>query len=251
MSTDAHVGTDRRTAVIVGVLFIVALVLHLVGGVIYGPATGSEDFLERAYPDRTVVTLGVLVEFVAVMAIPLIAYFMFPVLRRFSEALALAYVGFRTLEAVFLIAIEGKVLALIDLSEEAQTADADDGTGLRAIGDSLLAENDGIFGLYVLVFATGALIFYAVLYRTGLVPRWLSIWGFAASAWMLAGTVLIMLDVFSDASDTMEAIFVVPVPLGELALAFWLILKGFDDRSAFTTGHTEQQNLATESARHR
>ena len=89
MKTEAHVGTDRRTAVIVGVLFIVALVLHLVGGVIYGPATGSEDFLERAYPDRTVVTLGLLVEFVAVMAIPLIAYFMFPVLRRFSEALAL------------------------------------------------------------------------------------------------------------------------------------------------------------------
>ncbi|MCP3933754.1 MAG: DUF4386 domain-containing protein [Actinomycetia bacterium] len=100
-----------------------------------------------------------------------------------------------------------------------------------AIGDSLLAENDGTFGLYVLVFTAAALIFYAMLYRTRLVPRWLSIWGFAAAAWMLAGTVLIMLDVFSGTSDSVQAIFVIPVPLGELALALWLILKGFDDLS--------------------
>ena len=97
---------------------------------------------------------------------------------------------------------------------------------------------------------SGALIFYAVLYRTRLVPRWLSIWGFAAAAWMLAGTVLIMLDVFSGTSDSVEAIFVIPVPLGELALALWLILKGFDDRSAFTTSHTERRTLAAESAGH-
>ena len=164
-------------------------------------------------------TLGVLVELVAVLSIPLIGFFVFPVLRRFNDALALAYVGFRSLEAVFLIAIESKILALIDLSEEAQTAAATDGRRLQAIGDSLLAETDGIFDLYILVFTVGARIFSAMLHRTRLVPRWLSIWGFAASAWMLAGTVLIMLDAFSGTSDSVDAIFVIPVPLGELALA--------------------------------
>jgi hypothetical protein len=246
MRTETDVDSDRRAAVIVGVLFIIALVLHLVGGVIYGPATGPEEFLERAYPDRTVVTLGVLVELVAVLSIPLIGFFVFPVLRRFNEALALAYVGFRSLEAVFLIAIESKILALIDLSEEAQTAAATDGPRLQAIGDSILAETDGIFDLYILVFTVGAMIFYAMLHRTRLVPRWLSIWGFAASAWMLAGTVLIMLDALSGTSDSVQAIFVIPVPLGELALALWLIVKGFDDRSAITASHTEQRTMPAE-----
>jgi hypothetical protein len=246
MRTETDVDSDLRAAVIVGVLFIIALVLHLVGGLIYGPATGSEDFLERAYPDRTAVTLGVLVEFVAVLSIPLIGFFVFPVLRRFNEALALAYVGFRSLEAVFLIAIESKILALIDLSEEAQTAAATDGPRLQAIGDSLLAETDRIFALYILVFTVGALIFYAMLHSTRLVPRWLSIWGFAASAWMLVGTVLIMLGAFSGTSDSVEAIFVIPVPLGELALALWLILKGFDGREASTASHTEQRTMPAE-----
>ena len=111
MSSETQVDADRRSAVVVGVLFIIALVLYLVGSLVYGPATGSDDFLERAYPDRGLVTLGVLIEFLAVLAIPLIGIFMFPVLKRFNEALALAYVGFRTLEAMFLLVIEGKVLA--------------------------------------------------------------------------------------------------------------------------------------------
>lgn len=247
MNTEPDVQDDRRTAVIVGVLFLVALLLYLVGSMIYGPATGSDDFLERAYPERTTVRLGVLVEFVAVLAIPLIGYFMFPVLRRFNEALALAYVGFRSLEAVFLIIIEGKVLALVDLSEDHQNAAATDSPGLQAIGDSLLAEKDRIFVLYVLVFAVGAMIFYALLHRTNLVPRWLSIWGFASAAWMLVGSVLAMVDAFSGTSESVvEAIFVLPLPLNELTLAFWLIFKGFDDRSAFTAGHVGAGDRRTE-----
>lgn len=218
----------RRTATIVGVLFVVALVPFLIGGAVYGPATGPSDFLTDAYPDRAAVTLGVLLEFVAVLAIPLIGVFMFPVLKRVHESLALAYVGFRALEALLLIAIEAKLLSLIDLSDtHLNTADSDT-TVLQAMGDSVLAEIDAVFGLYVLVFSVGALIFYGLLYRAALVPRWLSAWGFASAAWMLLGVVLIMFDAFSGTSEgLLEAIFVLPLPLNEIALALWLIVKGF------------------------
>lgn len=213
----------------VGVLFIVALVLHLVGGLIYAPATGSEDFLNRADQDGAVVTLGVLVEFVAVMSIPLIGIVLFPVLRRFSEALALAYVAVRSIEAVFLVLIESKVLALIDLSGRSQDASVSDRRDLQAIGDSLLAENDRIFSLYVLTFAAGALLLYLMLYRTALVPRWLSLAGVMSAVLMLAGTLLALFEVFSDGSDSAsQVIFVLPVPVVELTLAFWLIVKGFN-----------------------
>lgn len=235
MSDDGDLQSDRRSAVIVGVLFLIALVLYLIGALIYGPSTGSDEFLDRAYPERTTVALGLLVEFVAVLAIPFIGYFMFPVLKRSSEALALAYAGLRSLEAAFLIAIGGKRLALIDVSETHMDASESDGTGLQALGDSLIAEADRLFTLYVLVFVVGALIFYALLYRARLVPRWLSLWGFASAAWMLVGTVLAMLDTFSGFSGAVEAIFVLPLPLNELALAFWLIFKGFDRRSPSST----------------
>jgi len=91
------------------------------------------------------VTLGVLIEFVAVLAIPLIGAFMFPVLRRYHEALALAYVGFRSLEALLLIAIEAKLLSLIDLSNDHLNTPGTDASQLQAMGDSLLSEKDQIF----------------------------------------------------------------------------------------------------------
>jgi hypothetical protein len=228
------------------VLFLVALVLHLVGGLIYGPATTSEDFLERADPNRSTVTLGVLIEFVAVLAIPMIGFLMFPVLERCSEALALAYSGFRLLDAALLIVIAGKVLTLIDLSEDHRSGDATDGGGLQAIGDSLLFQKDSVFVLYVLVFAVGAMIFYAMLHRMRLVPGWLSIGGFGAALWMLLGTVLAMFDAFSDSSAMVEAVFVIAVPLNELALAVWLIVKGFDGRSAFTNRHVDREPVPVE-----
>jgi len=246
--TDRPGDPSRRTAVTVGTLFLVALVPFMIGRAIYGPATGSADFLTDAYPDRGAVTVGVLIEFVAVLAIPLIAVFLFPVLKRVHEALALAYVGFRALEALLLIVIEAKVLSLIDLSDTHLNGVDSDATRLQTIGDSVLAEIDAVFSLYVLVFAVGAMIFYGLLYRSVLVPRWLSGWGFVASAWMLVGVVLILLGTFSGSSEgALEAVFVLPLPLNEIALALWLILKGFR-RSPEPTGADRSADRVTAPA---
>lgn len=222
------VGNDRRTAVVVGVLFLIALFPFMIGGALYGPSTGSSDFLESAYPDRGTVTLGILLEFIAVVAIPLIGAFMYPVLRRYSPALAVSYVAFRALEGLLLIANQAKVLSLIGLSDDHLHATGSDASQLQAMGDALLREKDQVFALYVLVFGLGALIFYALLYYSRLVPRWLSGWGIIAAVWMMIGNLLGMFDVFSESDALLETIFVILIPLNEIVLALWLIFKGFD-----------------------
>lgn len=111
---------------------------------------------------------------------------LFPVLRRWYEGLAFAYAGFRSLEAVFLIRIEAKLLSLIDVSEEHLGGSGVADAPLQAVGNGILAEIDRLFVLYVLVFTAGALILYGMLYESRLVPRWVSGWGFSAAAWMWA-----------------------------------------------------------------
>ena len=217
----------RGTATAVGVLFIIATVVYLVAGAIHAPATDPTDYLERAHPDRTVVTLGVLLEFACVLAIPMIGMLLYPVLRRWHGGLALAYAGFRSLEAVFLIAIQAKVLSLIDVSEDhlAATGRGEDGAAIEAVGDGILAEIDRLFTLYVLVFAVGGLFLYWLLHRSRLVPRWLADWGFLAAAWMLVGTIAVVL---TDASGALiEAAIVLPLALNEMVLAGVLIIRGF------------------------
>ena len=56
------------------------------------------------------------------MAIPLIAAFVFPVLKRIGEGIALGYLALRTLEAVLLLVVEVNVLAIADPSRGLQAA---------------------------------------------------------------------------------------------------------------------------------
>lgn len=76
------------------------------------------------------------------------------------------------------------------------------------------------------VFSVGALVLNAALYRSRLVPRWLSLWGLAGAAAYLAAGLLVMygLKPLSAPQLVLEA----PLGLQEVALALWLIVKGFD-----------------------
>ena len=72
-------------------------------------------------------------------------------------------------------------------------------------------------------------MFYSVLYRSKLIPRFISAWGFIAAALLLIGSVLIMLDTFAGISETgLELIFALPIAVNEMVLAVWLIMKGFN-----------------------
>jgi len=65
--------THRKTAVIVGVLFIIATAFLFIGEAFYKPILSSPDYLEITYPNRTVVIIGILLEFICVLAMPVLA----------------------------------------------------------------------------------------------------------------------------------------------------------------------------------
>ena len=70
---------------------------------------------------------------------------------------------------------------------------------------------------------------YATLYQSKLVPRWISVWGLIAAVLLLAGTVLEMLEVFSEFPvGGRELIYAAPIAVNEMVLAVWLIVKGFN-----------------------
>lgn len=100
MTTNEKVTLHRKTAIIVGVLFIIATAFLFIGEAFYKPILSSPDYLEITYPHRTTVIIGVLLEFIIVLAMPLIPVFAFPVLKKHNEALAIGYIVFRALESV-------------------------------------------------------------------------------------------------------------------------------------------------------
>jgi hypothetical protein len=92
---------------------------------------------------------------------------------------------------------------------------------LSSAGTLLLALHEWAFPLDPIVFAIGGLLLYTLLYRSRLVPRWLSVWGMAGAVLVFAYALLRMYG-----GGTM--LLAVPIGVQEMVLAGWLIARGFD-----------------------
>jgi hypothetical protein len=109
--------TNRKTAIIVGALFLTAMVASLLGGGLVTSLIDAPDYLRAVSDNETQVVIGVLLELINAIAVLGIAVLMFPILKRHSETAALGYIGFRTIEAVFCSVIVISPLSLIPLSQ--------------------------------------------------------------------------------------------------------------------------------------
>ena len=219
--------TSRKTAIIVGALFIMALVLFLIGQALYEPILGSPDYLDNAYPNRVIVIIGILLEFISALAVVLIPVLLFPILKKHNEVLALGYVSFRLFEAVLLSVAQIFKLSLVNLSQEYLNKGGVDVSYFKNIGNSIQSviywvDHDGL--VYLFVFGIGALLLYSALYKSKLIPRWLSIWGLFSAVAILTASVMNTFDI----SLVLAMVLVIPIGLQEQAMAIWLIVKGFN-----------------------
>jgi hypothetical protein len=151
------------------------------------------------------------------------------VLRKFNAGLALGSVGFRLIEAVFYTVGTLCLLSTFALSQESAGLSGDAAVYIETLGRLLLTAKDlAGFVLGVMAFCIGGGMYYAVFYRTRLIPRWLSVWGFIALV-LLFSAVLITLFDGAPYSVSGNLVFLAfPIALQEMVLAVWLIAKGFN-----------------------
>jgi len=175
--------THRKTALIVGVLMLVAY-----------SVIGSGN------PEAKV--LGMLLEVISGFAVIAIAVLMFPILKPFNKKASFWYIVIRIIEGGLLV-----VTGILFLSNNT----------------SLLEIYDGIHAAHGYIFGIAALIFNYLLYRSKIIPRWLSVFGVIATLLLL---IVNLLEVTGIVSELMILKF--PIFLNEIVLAIWLIAKGFN-----------------------
>jgi hypothetical protein len=120
-----------------------------------------------------------------------------------------------------------------------RSADRSGSTALFVTGAALMLLNSAfVIGIGVLMFpilrahnranvaefvlGIGSLFFCALLFRTGLVPRFLAVWGFIGYACFAGGT---LLELFGVAGAGLVG--AIPGGLFELTFGIWLIARGF------------------------
>lgn len=218
-------GAYKSTARAIGILFIIASAAAIIGGTLALPATEA-DFLSEAAGSESQVVIGLILEVVLALAVFGMAALFFPILKKQNEGLALGYVGTRIVEGVLIVA--GTVSAALMLALSKGFGPDGTAAGVEPVEEVLFAAREWTYWLGPMaVFSVSALMLNWLLYRSRVVPTWISIWGFVGGLLLLASAVI---EMFGQALGWWQAIFTAPIAVNEMVLALWLIVKGFDMR---------------------
>lgn len=235
--------THRKTEIAVGGFFITATVASIAGSAALGSALDGTDYLVGLADHEARVIGAVLLFLTAATSAFATAFLLFPILRRHAEGLAAGYVGLRAFENLLYVVGTVALLMMLTVSQSG-TLDTTPG-GLAIVGTALLALHDWSVSIGTLMFfGVGGTILSYVLYRSVLVPRWLSGWGLVA-ALMAFAYGLVGLFGADTGLGSPWMLLAMPIAFQEMVFAGWLIIRGLD-RGSVTPAPSEQHLSAPE-----
>lgn len=189
------------------------------------PATSS-DFLANAAASADSVRLGMLVTFVLGAMTIVASLTAFPIIRKHSERLALAYVGMGLIGFATLMADTVSLRNLLALSIEFAKpgAQTDILQTMATVGRAnwISAHYTNLTVAHGTVF-----LFFVILFRFALVPRVLAALGLAASALSTTTVASMLLGYPIPFSRG-----VMPMAIMTLVLIAWLLFRGLADKPA-------------------
>lgn len=226
--------SNRKIALIAGVLFLITFVVSIAAVILYAPVLHPAKYIVGAGAD-TRVRLGAFCELILIIANIGTAVVLFPILKRQHEGLALGYVAARLAECTFIAIGIVSLLAVVTLRQKAAGADAG---SLVTAGKSLVAVRNWTFVLgpgFVVGVGNGLILGY-LMYRSGLVPRGMAMLGLIGGPLVCLSGIAVVFDLIGRGSAT-QGIATVPEFLWELSLGLYLTVKGFRP-SPITTDET-------------
>jgi hypothetical protein len=216
----------RKNALGAGILFIIADI----AGFLSFPFLGflnNPDYLIKVTENRNQVVMGGLLVLAMELACSGIAIWLYPVLKKQNEALALWSVGLRMIEVVCGIVSAIGLLVLIPLSQEFLRAGTPEVSYFQTLGTLIQTTRAWTRDVFMLfAWGLGALLYNYIFFQAKLLPRWLSGWGIVAILLHLASCLLTIFDIIGPSSP-MQVFLLAPSGLQEIVLAVWLIVQGF------------------------
>jgi hypothetical protein len=216
----------RKTAIIVGALFIIATVTAILSIGVLGSTLDTPVNFNRISENETEIVISVILWLILAGSVMGIGFMIYPILRKRNEGLAIGYVGFRLTEAILIVIAAISIISLFTLSQEYVSGTLDI-SYYQPLSSLLLALQDWSFEIGTLIFlGLGGLVLNYLLYELKIVPRFLSIWGLIGAACVLLYGLLGLFG-FTVESITLN-LLAAPIAIQEMVFAVWLIVKGFD-----------------------
>ena len=227
--------TYRKTAVIVGILFIIGTVSGVLAGGVTAPIRAGSTYPLNISASETLWISGTLLVLLMGLSLAMVPVLLYPIFKKHNETLAFGSVLFRgVLEAVCETLLVISMFLLLTVSEISGKTGAADASNVQTLGSMLIAAGDWIPQIGGIVFSVGTLMFFALFYQTRLIPRWLSVWGLIGAILYFFAQIGSMVSPLHVAPEIGVGIglLLVPTAIQEMVFAVWLIVKGFN-ASAF------------------
>ncbi len=226
MTTNEKTNTYRTTARIVGVLFLAGMVIGIGGNVLVLSILGAPDPLSNVSANSMLVAVAASLWLMTVVGDAAHGVLMFPILKQHNERIAVGYLGFRIMDALFIAIMVLFILIQIPIGSEYLNAGASDASYLQALSTVFMQAQLDAYNIAMTTLGISGLILGYSFYKTKLVPRLLAVWGLVGYATILCGSVLEVL------GFDLLSIHAIPGGLWEMFIGVWLIVKGFNP-SAF------------------
>lgn len=155
---------------------------------------------------------------------------MTPIFKRFNQPLAYGYLSSAIASTVLLILGAIFLLLLVPLSEEFVKVGSGDTKNFDLLFVLFKKANFFSYQIAMVIWGIGGLIFSYLLFKSKLVPQWLSVWGLIGYVIFISGAIFALFGI------SIDVILDIPGGLFELFLSFWLIIKGFDFSSQKING---------------
>lgn len=188
-------------------------------------AAGSPGFLTSAAENSFQIRAGVLLAFIGGALTFGLAVTTFPVFRRYSGAAAIWFTAVCAVSWTLDIIHGGAVMAMLSLSQEYLKGSGADAGLYQVVGTAVASARRWAHYTQLTAIGSWIFLFYGTLFRFALVPRALAALGLVGIALQFTGVTLMMFLGYGLIGEL--AMPMLPI---QIAVAVWLIIKGFNER---------------------
>lgn len=222
MKTKEKINTYRTTATVVGIIYLAGFVVGLTGTGFIQSILGAPHRLAAVSANSFLLTIGALLWVIAVVGDATHGILLFPILKRHRERVAIGYLAFRIIDAVFLAIYVLFILLQIPVASEFLKAGVSNTSFLQALSNVTLQANLYAYAIGMIALGISGVLLNSLFFRARLVPRWIALWG-------LVGYTILVCGMVSDVMGSgLALVSTLPGGLWEIFIGGWLIVKGFN-----------------------
>jgi hypothetical protein len=193
--------TDRTIAVTVGILFLIAAAASILGLLLYDSILNDPQYIMHGSINHSQVSWGAILEIITAFAVIGTSVALYPILKRYNETMALACIGFRVVEAALIIIGILCLLTVVTLNLQWSKELNPDISAYLITGKLLVAFHNWTF-LYGpnVVLGPSTLMTSYLLYKSKLVPLFVSVLGLVGGPLIFSCGLLVTLGLFDQIS---------------------------------------------------